>query len=355
MTHPPQGPGVQQWNQPAQLVRAHDELPAALFRKRPLEPAGVAVVCLLGDNSLVPVSRLGAMSRYRRRYDVNIADQFHTEQVSLPAREDAFEFQGSMDVGWRVTDPVKVVERDVRDGWALVRSTLLGEMRRISRRYRVEECAEADDEINQIVGTAVRELPEGITVNRFAARLTLDDKTRALLQTRRDTGYESDIEQARIEATRRALKGDNGLLIMHLTTHRGDTGSLINLIKQDRDASEQRRGDLLRELLDRKIIQNTDLDDLARALVQQSTTALGGQVRPSPIDTPGTAGWLAIGAPAAGNPPPANTSQGTPVTASPPTDVESRPDEPPTAGGTPWPDSGTGGGVARWKSVGKGN
>ncbi|MFD1151563.1 hypothetical protein [Saccharothrix hoggarensis] len=284
-------PAQPQAHHAVRLVHAHDEVPSSLFRKRPLQPAGIAVVCLLADGRLVPAPQLGAMGRYRRRYDVNIADHFHSEAVTLPARNDAFEFQGVMDIGWRVTDPVKVVARNVVDGLALVRSTLLAEMRQISRRYPVEQCADADEEVNRTLGAGPRDLPEGITVHRFAARLTLDETTRRLLQEHRNTGYESEIEQRRIEATRRALDGDNALLVLHLTKHKEDTASLITMIAQDRHSSEQRRMDLLRDLVERKIIQDVDLDDFSRTLIQQSTTSLaGGYTGPPQLNGPRAVG-----------------------------------------------------------------
>jgi hypothetical protein len=327
-------------NREVRLVRAHEEVGAALFRKRPLAQAGNAVVCQQSDGTFVLATDLGMLRQYRRRYDVDTTNHFNTEAVRLPARDDVFEFHGSMDIGWCVTDPIAVVKRNVGDGLALVRSTLLLKMREISRRYPIERCAEADAEVNRVLGTLPVVLPEGITVHRFAVQLTLDAQTRGYLQTKRNSVYESEIEQQRINATRRALDGDNGLLMMHLAHNRGDTGVVIEMINRDRHASEQRRIELFKDLLGSGVIQDIDLDDLTRALVRQSTQLVQGGPGPMPGLGPGTP--AVTPAPLPIGPAPGQVVPGQVVSAEP--GSEQSPPARTEAEGQ----------VVRWRSVGKG-
>lgn len=261
-------------NQYMFLVQPHDEVGPALYRRRPVTPAGYAFVFLLSDNRLVRADQLGPFGRYRRRYDVNISDQFHSEPVTLPARNDAFAFQGTMDIGWRVSDPVALVQRGIGVGISLVRSTLLTRMQQITRKHEAEDCANADEEINRTLGTAPVVLPEGLEVHRFAVRLEIDQKTREYMQQLRNHDYETDIGSRRIEATRRALEGDNALLVLHLTEHKGDTSSVIDILAKDRNTSTQQRIDMFKELLDKGVIQDIDLEELTRTLVKQSTVAV---------------------------------------------------------------------------------
>lgn len=328
-------------NEPIELVFGHEPLSAAMYRKRPVAPAGMEAVCLLASGNLVLASQLRKFGSYRRRYDVNIADQFHSEAVTLPARNDAFDFQGNMDIGWRVTDAITIVERNIRDGLSLVRSTLLTQMRQISRRFEVEQCAAADEEINRRLGTASLPLPlpEGITVHRFAVHLALDTQTREYLQRSRNHGYETDLDRRRLEATRSALAGDNALLVLHLMRHSDDTGSIIDLLAKDRNTSEQRRIDLFRELLDKGVIQDADLDELTTALVKQSTsTVLSHPAGMPQIDSlTGQSSMTVI-----------------PGAAVPLAQQQSPPAVEPKHGGQHPPDNGTTpDGVAAWKSVGK--
>jgi hypothetical protein len=261
-------------NQYVSLVQPHDEVGPALYRRRPVTPAGYAFVFLLADNRLVRADQLGPFGRYRRRYDVNISDQFHSEPVTLPAHDDAFAFQGRMDIGWRVANPVALVQRGIGVGIDLVRSTMLMRMQQITRKHDVEDCAKADEEINRTLGTAPVVLPEGIEVHRFAVLLELDHKTRDYKQQLRNHGYEADLGSRRMEATRRALEGDNALLVLHLTEHKGDTSSVIDILAKDRNTSAQQRIDMFKDLLDKGVIQDIDLDELTRTLVKQSTVAV---------------------------------------------------------------------------------
>ncbi|WP_328618430.1 hypothetical protein OHS18_22845 [Amycolatopsis sp. NBC_00355] len=324
-------------NQVGSLVSVHGELGAAMFRKRPLGAAGVEVVCQLADGTLVPAGQLGAFQPYRRRYDVDVTDRFHSEAIALPALRDTFEFTGSVDYGWRVSNPVQVVSRGVYDGRALVLSALQDRMRAISRRHPVEECAAVDAEINATLGGSPITLPEGITIYRFSVRLTLDDSTRTILQGKRNVRYQGEIEQLRVEATGRALSGDNGLLLLHLTRHPDDTSSVIELITQHHKATDKQRIELIQDLVDRKIIQDVDLEEFARALVRQGTSAVQGG--------PGLPALL-------------GPSTSTPVPAPP---LVSGTITPPTAPMAAAPQSqaptgtsaGKSGGVTSWKPVGK--
>lgn len=317
------------------LISVHGELGAAMFRKRPFVAAGVEVVCQLADGRLVPAADLGAFQPYRRRYDVDVTDRFHTEAISLPAQRDTFEFTGSIDYGWRVTDAVQVVARGIHDGRDLVLSALHNRMRAISRRHPVEECAAVDAEINATLGTGPTVLPEGITIYRFSARLTLDDATRTILQSRRNAQYQGETEQLRIEATSRALSGDNGLLLLHLARHPDDTSSVIDLIAQHHKATDQQRIELIKDLVDRNIIQDVDLEDFSRALLQQGTSAvLGGQSLSAQLGR-GTTAQL-----------PAPTAIGGTAASPPPTPPTSSPAS--TGTGT-----GKSGGVTSWKPITK--
>lgn len=337
-------------SQAGPLVVVHEDLPWSVARKRPLAPAGTSVVCLLGSGQLVLAEQQSALFRFRRQYDVDISQHFDTEQLELPARDDAFRFQGTMDVTWGVTDPTQVVKRNVADGLALVRSALLQRMWAISRLYQVEQCAAADAEINRQLGGGPVALPEGITVFRFSIRLTLDEQTRNYLQQQRNHGYETAHSLRQMELTRRSLAGENGLLVMHLTQHRDDTASIIQMLENERATNESRCIELFRELIDKGLIQDVDLDGFTRSLVQQRTLALG---TPSGLPQIGAVtGASAVITPAA-QPMPITAA---PVQATDPFSAQGQATaphavaDPPQSAKASVPPKG---GVTKWKPVGK--
>jgi hypothetical protein len=191
-------------------------------------------------------------------------------------------------------------------------------------------------------------LPEGITVHRFSIRLTLDEQTRNYLQQRRNHSYESAHTMRRMEVIRRSLAGENGLLVMHLDTHRDDTGSIIQMLANDRTTSENRRIELIRELIDKGFIQDADLDAFTRSLVQQSTLALGapsGAPQLGALTSPAVVPGVVV--------PPAQ------VAATPPERTSAAPAPQPEPQSPPEPQPSTSdnekqsGGVTTWKQVGR--
>jgi hypothetical protein len=283
------------------LILSDEPVRRVQFGGRPVVNPGVAVVCSTADGQLEQVGKLGMIARYHRRYEVDIADHHDTVDSPLPTRDDVYHFQCSVVVGWRVSDPIEVVRRRVGDGLDLCHSRLLDRMREISREFEIQDCAKAEREINRAVGMPFP-LLEGITIYHFSARLTLDTDARAYLQAKIAAAREADLDesrrrddverahhaetmegirlsgevhrdQQRMNAVRQALKGDNDLLLYHLAHNRGETGTIIDMIRADRNSTERERITLLKDLIDRDLIQDVDLDELRSELV--SGTALG--------------------------------------------------------------------------------
>jgi hypothetical protein len=183
-----------------------------------------------------------------------------------------------------------IVERGIADGLALCCARLLEQLPQISRNFNIEACALAEVEINQALGAAIPiTLPEGITVHRFFARLSMDEATRKAIQDlragQRDSSLAAvkssgaqrvhDIEQKaalrrrhqRMKAIQAAMHGNYDLVAIHLSQHPDDTGTLINMIRSDYQTSEERRDKMITELLKRDLIQDIDVDDLNSALL----------------------------------------------------------------------------------------
>lgn len=279
--------------------------------KRPITTAGVAVVGKTADNLYEIVSQPKLIARYRWRFEVDIAAHHNVIECPLPCKGDVYDFNSKITLDWRVTDPIAVVERRIEDGLELCRARMLEQLPQISRSFDIEECGLAEMEINRILGSAPTVLPEGITVHRFAARLSLDDTTKEALQALRAaqrsntlatiTQGELDIQQERglrrqqqrMEAIQAAVHGNYDLVAIHLSQHPEDTGSLINMIRSDYQTNEERRDRLIGELLKRDLIQDIDVGDLNSALLGTAadtyrngpsrTMGLPGVIRQAPV------------------------------------------------------------------------
>ncbi len=257
--------------------------------KRPIPTSGVAIVGKTPDGRYEIVTKFGVIAKYRLRFEVDIADHHDVVECPLPSRGDAFSFAGTLVLDWRVTDAAVVVERRINDGLELCRARLLEQLRQISRGFDIKECALAEAAINRALGVAPITLPEGITVHRFSAQLSMDDTTiesihelrsvqhRGSLNAVQSSGaqevwnieLEGDLhrQHQRMEAIQAAMRGNYTLAAIHLSRHPDDTGSLINMIRSDYQANDERRDRMILELLKQGQIQDIDTEGLNSALL----------------------------------------------------------------------------------------
>src|SRR6266540_6706803 len=113
--------------------------------------ANIAIVYADADGKLVRLERppklLDALrTPYRIRYEVDISDQersFSAQTTPLPAKGDVYAFENVINVGFRVTDPVAIVRRNVTDALPIVYPRLITMMRGVTRKFEIHESAAA--------------------------------------------------------------------------------------------------------------------------------------------------------------------------------------------------------------------
>ncbi|MFL6140470.1 MAG: hypothetical protein ACJ72N_01195 [Labedaea sp.] len=279
------------------------ETPVQRFSwSRQITTSGIAVVGKTADNRYELVSQFGKLTPYRLAFEVDVSDHHDVIDCALPGRGDVFFFQASIIIDWRVTDPVAVVVRRTRDGLTLCTDHLVDRMRDITRQYPIEESAAAEQEIRRVLANSPITLPEGITMHAVRPQLTIDDTARtaaqaavaanrnsvlAVIKGRAEIGQahheqalrsiEQDGELVRRQRSRdaiqEALQGNYDPIAIHLGQHPDQTGDLLNMIRADFQAGEQRRDNLIMELLRRDLIQDIDVADLNSSLLGGAANA----------------------------------------------------------------------------------
>jgi hypothetical protein len=254
------------------------------------------------DNRYEVVQRFGKFSPYSLAYEVDVTDHHDVVEEGLPSRGDVFYFRLRLVLDWRVTDPVTVVARGIREGLPRCTAYLLDQMRHITRQFPIEASADAEVEIRRAVGPGPVVLPEGITIHQIRPQLTLDEATRnagharaaaehdgslAVIKGRTAVAaahHESNImniqqqgelarRQQSLEAIQSALSGNYDPIALHLAQHPEQTGELINMIRTDVRENEQRRDGLIRELIQKGLIQDIDVGDLTSSLLNNAASA----------------------------------------------------------------------------------
>ncbi|MER5786342.1 hypothetical protein ABT104_32200 [Streptomyces mobaraensis] len=339
----------------AELPLILDEEPLDLRGLRAARPAG-PVFALVRQNpdgiwqleTDNPLNRTFAWAPARRRYvRVDLGDHRRTGRLletPLPCSDQAHRFEATVEVGFRVHDPVEIVRRNVRDALPVVYGYLKSHLRHHARRFAIDQAQQADEHINRILaGQTV--LPEGITIFHCTVQLEPDeaarDHIRALTRGTRDSLLEQrahlrevgiarheavvkDIEQearlAREERERRVLASVpgtlRGMIGQHLAVHPEDTARAVELMAHAEQASsgraetqEQRHTELLRFLVEKDIIRQVDLARLREEILQRVDGAggrapldAGAGPRPDPAGLP--AGAPVVWGGSAGSAPP---------------------------------------------------
>lgn len=170
-------------NQQVPLILAEEPVPRLrILGNRRNQRAGVALVYTTTRGEIrhvTPTTSELAFMPYSMRYEVDIALHNSSIDINLPSAKDGFEFVSIFRVGWHVRSPEEVVRRRLGDGVEVLRMHLWDMLAKVSRDFDIEQYAELERALNGQFGeggnVTWRNLPEGIEVDRFSARVNLDE------------------------------------------------------------------------------------------------------------------------------------------------------------------------------------
>ncbi|WP_086825231.1 hypothetical protein [Streptomyces sp. NRRL B-24572] len=297
-------------------------------------------------------------------YVVDLGDHRRTAKLTktpLTCKDQAHRFEATIDVGFRVHDPVAVVRSNLPDVLSAVYPYLIRRIRPQAAQFAIDEAFEAQARINGSLALPIP-LPEGMTLYYCDVQLEPDEAAREFVRSRTKAGRDSemghlqhkaavgstrhqetikDIEQEarlkRDERERRALASVRldfrGLVLEHLAKHPEDTEKSMDLLMRWEEGrqlravdQEQRKVEMVRFLIEKNIVREVDLPGLREGVLGPSSSVFGGML------PPGT-GTPAQTAPAAAQALPP-VAQPSPVTETPPWGG-TRPDAVQQSGGSP--------------------
>ncbi|MEU9335047.1 hypothetical protein AB0D49_18035 [Streptomyces sp. NPDC048290] len=280
-------------------------------------PPAVAIVYPVegGPFEVETVRTLGQrwLGRGRLCFVVDLSDhrrQAVLSKTPLTCKDGGHRFQATLDVGFRVHDPARVVTGNVRDALTVVYGHLTDRIRLCAAQFAITEAMAAQRRLNQELGAEIR-LPEGITIYyckvqmepdaaaaehiqeleraRRQARLGVHTHEIVVGQARSDEHVEdirADGRRRRQSAEREVLAGTRldveSLIREHLARHPEDTAQAMELLARAKEA-EQARGDLrderhaemVRYLVERGVVREVDLPGLRRGVLGPSAPGSG--------------------------------------------------------------------------------
>ncbi|MEV8016912.1 hypothetical protein AB0O76_11295 [Streptomyces sp. NPDC086554] len=244
-------------------------------------------------------------SNFRTLYEVEMGIQHMSLEHRLPSDGDASFFSAEVDLTWRVTDPAKIVEKQVRDIRALVEPRLLTRMRRESRQYSIEESAPAEIAVMDALAAEPLADAEGLEIH-CEVRLSLDQEAmsqlaslRSLTYTKERTRSEHELTRLRTHNkqevmeedstfyTRLLAQGDMGRWGAHLAQNPGDIPLAIASIRDDEREASANQIRFIERILDSGAVEDHMVEDAARMALEGVKERLSdagqGRTRKQPI------------------------------------------------------------------------
>ncbi|MFG3587894.1 hypothetical protein [Streptomyces sp. NPDC047990] len=263
-------------------------------------------------------------------YVVDLSDhrrQAAVTKTPLTCSNGGHRFQATIDVGFRVQDPARVVERNVRDALAVVYGYLTDRIRLCAARFSVIEATSAQLAINQELDRQIQ-LSEGITIYYCKVQMEPDEAAARYVKELEEAQWRSqlgahahraklgevrsevEIEDFRAAARRQreqqeraALAGDRldfeQLIREFLARHPEQTSQALEQLARVREAEaaqwdvrEQRDAEMTRYLIQHGVIREVDLPWLRQGRLGPDAVSRTAGVlapsNPSPQIAPGT-------------------------------------------------------------------
>ncbi|BAZ11232.1 hypothetical protein NIES4071_30580 [Calothrix sp. NIES-4071] len=137
--------------------------------------------------------------KYSLVYKVNLSDFAMAFKCNLPCATDAFDFQAEVKFLASVREPEIIVRRNITDLYAVLQPVITDEMRRISRKYEVEQSGAAEEEISANLKVTIHQ--EGFNFKNLTVQLSLEEEARERIRRKKRLEEEHEIEKTRIQQT----------------------------------------------------------------------------------------------------------------------------------------------------------
>jgi hypothetical protein len=255
--------------QPVPLILV--EQPVSIAGRAPVQP-GRALLYADRSGQVTHVTRpLGpvAIRRYSWRYEVDLSDHFAALRMEVPSRSQAARFRITMDVGWRVTDPARIVTARIGDGDAIVRSWVSEAISPICRAYEIHEDAALERTLTDTLGHGrTHSYPEGIVLFRFSASVAHDRRAAEWMIEQVDAQYEAASQKEGMDRLRQEINSEEDLILLLLQRAPDRVGDVIADIRKRKELSMQSRIELFNKMVDNDLIQEAEIESIRQMIIR---------------------------------------------------------------------------------------
>jgi hypothetical protein len=258
-----------------------------LHRPPPRADLAMVLVTKKGERWVIhpssqPTWRELMRQRIRMLYRVDLGEHHALIEGDLPSYGDALPFHAEADLHWRVADPARMVDRRLHTTAHVVRAIrprLLARMRYVSRDFTVEQTAQAEGRLNDVLSLDGLGGELGIETSWFV-RLTLEDAVRThaarQLAVRHELEFERDMHDlrtlkegndelllsARVERYREIiLTGDVNQFALRIAQNPSEATQVLEALRNDRHMNQRNTVDFFTRLAESGLIERHEISD----------------------------------------------------------------------------------------------
>ncbi|MEV5749774.1 hypothetical protein AB0L00_18295 [Actinoallomurus sp. NPDC052308] len=212
--------------------------------------------------------RLAALRRFYWQYEVDVSDHYSVFYLLIPSRSKAAKFRLTVQAGWRVIDPARIVSSRVTDGNAIVASRITDALLPICRSYAIEDDARLERNLAETLGgERPHRYPEGIALFRFSAQVDHDRKSAGRIEDWVDASHQAELRRDGMDRLRGHVRTPVDLYLLQLQQNPDQVHQVIADIQKNREMSAQARLDLFNKMVENDLIQEADLESFRRQIV----------------------------------------------------------------------------------------
>lgn len=269
-----------------------------LFRPRPTPEPGVALVFFQPGQPLVtlwPGQRLTAgevsWGNFKAIYKVDVTERALQFNCTLPCESDAFDFRANVQATIVVSEPAKIIDRNMTDAVSVLQPLLMSTMRRVSRRHDVDDSAAAEREIIEAI--LAEKYDVGLALKRFVVELSLEQDARDHIRSLRqiDRSSERELKEAALQQQRQAQEmervrarmefygplieqGQWQMLALHLANRPEDVQGVLQHLQQQQQADREMQIQTLKLMLDADAIEGFQIEEASKGVLARFVEGL---------------------------------------------------------------------------------
>jgi hypothetical protein len=278
-----------------QLIIGEEKPVLGLFRARPTPQPGVAIVLFREGQPLVtlwPEDRLTSgevtWGNYKVLYRVDITEHSFNFDCDIPCKGEAFDFRAKVQINYSVDKPNIIVAKKIINARQILEPLITNMMRSISRRYDVEQSAQAEEAIIKQLPIDIQQRDTGFKLSHFIVELSLEEEARKHIRKIKqiDRDKEHQKQQAELDRQRLQLEmehtklrmdfyspfiqgGQWQLLALQLANHPEDVATVTQMLSKQRQVELDNQLRTLKVMLEEDVIEGYQMEEACRSVLRR--------------------------------------------------------------------------------------